>query len=64
MSINSPSPKDTTRHQPPNGGGMDMSRTFTLCPISHKGSVNGAQYLRGHGFLRCASCYAKLKAGG
>ncbi len=45
------------------GTGMDHARTFALCPISHKGSTTGAQYVPRKGWLRCAKCFAALKAG-
>lgn len=48
--------KDVTMRQPTSGGGMDMSRTFALCPLSHRGLTTGAQYVRGLGWVRCAAC--------
>ena len=37
-------------------GHGDMRRMFTIC--NHKGSTAGAQYVRGLGYLRCATCNA------
>lgn len=48
--------KDVTMRQPSGGHGMDMSRTFILFPLSHKGLTTGAQYVRGLGYVRCPAC--------
>lgn len=44
------------------GTGMDHARTFLLCPISHKGSTTGAQFVPGRGWLRCARCFAAMSS--
>jgi hypothetical protein len=55
--------RDVTARQSSGGEGMDMRRTFALCPLSHKGLTTGAQYVRGLGYVRCPACNAKRKAG-
>lgn len=56
---------DLTMRQAPAGVGSDMSRTFSLCPISHKGSTTGALWHKGMGqYIRCAACTAALKTRG
>ena len=37
-------------------GHGDMRRLFPFC--HHKGSTTGAQWVRGIGYVRCASCNA------
>jgi len=43
-------------------GHGNWQKTFSLCPISHKGSTTGAQYVPRKGWLRCAACFEAWKA--
>jgi hypothetical protein len=63
MSNTFSSARDLTGQVRKPGGGMSHARTFTFCPIEHKGSTTGAQYVPRKGWLRCAKCFAALKAG-
>ena len=47
---------DLTLKQRQAGIGMSHHRLFLLC--GHSGSITGAQYRKGLGWMRCAKCHA------
>lgn len=55
--------KDVSMRQSSGGQGMDMSRTFLFCPLSHRGLTKGAQYVPGLGYVRCPACNEARRAG-